>query len=253
MRIFTCEDSFEAMMTCIYDAWEWAAEHGHDNVRLMREPVYQQSLFDEYIHVDADSEKALKVSRSIQNQISKDAYVHVYYASLSHDEGALDAIYRFLLRGFAVGARICFMLTDPYVIPLMELKRKVGNESHFFREFARFDSIDNKIYVCHIEPKDNVVYLVAQHFADRMPSEYWMIIDDNRRLSVVHPADEDMYFRNLSDEEFNILSQTESVDDEYKELWKTFFNAIGIKQRTNYECQRNLMPLWMRKHVTEFM
>ena len=36
------------------------------------------------------------------------------------------------------------------------------------------------------------------------------------------------------------------------DLWKDFFNTIGIKERENYQCQRNLMPLWYRKHMTEF-
>ena len=37
MIVFTCEDEFEAMMTCIYDAW--SARLVHSNVRLMTEPI----------------------------------------------------------------------------------------------------------------------------------------------------------------------------------------------------------------------
>ena len=44
----------------------------------------------------------------------------------------------------------------------------------------------------------------------------------------------------------------EDVNDEYTDMWKIFFETIAIKQRYNPECQRNLMPVWMRKHVTEF-
>ena len=31
MEIYTCEDQFESMMTCIYEAW--ASKNGHSNVR----------------------------------------------------------------------------------------------------------------------------------------------------------------------------------------------------------------------------
>ena len=48
-------------------------------------------------------------------------------------------------------------------------------------EFARFNSIGNKVYVCHLEPESDVIYEVSLHFADRMPSENWLIIDDNRK------------------------------------------------------------------------
>ena len=46
MVIFTCSDNFEAMMTCIYDAW--AARLGHSNIRLQTEPVGNLELFCEY-------------------------------------------------------------------------------------------------------------------------------------------------------------------------------------------------------------
>lgn len=90
------------------------------------------------------------------------------------------------------------------------------------------------------------------HFADRMPSENWMIIDDNRKKAVVHPVNNSMYIRHFTDEDMLLLQKTENMEDEYTDMWKTFFEAIAIKQRRNTECQRNLMPLWMRKHVTEF-
>ena len=58
MVIFTCEPSFEAMMTCIYDAWD--ARLGHDNIRLMVEPVLEPELFAQYRHIDPDHEKLQK-------------------------------------------------------------------------------------------------------------------------------------------------------------------------------------------------
>ena len=67
MTVFTCEDTFEAMMTCVYDVW--ASRLGHDNLRLQLEPVWQQGLFCDYVHVDADFSKAAKVVRAIQRKI----------------------------------------------------------------------------------------------------------------------------------------------------------------------------------------
>lgn len=239
-------------MTCIYDAWSYALDHGHGSLRLEREPIYQQSLFDEYVHVDADPEKTEKVVRSIKKQISGQAYMYVFYASLSEEEDALQAIYNFLRVGFAVGNRVCDMYTNQHVMRMLELKRRVGNESHYFREFARFTSLDNKVYVCHLEPKNNVVMLVGEHFADRMPSEHWMIIDDKRKIAVVHPKDEDNYLRYLTEDEFSVLCQTEDYEDRYTDMWRSFFKAISIKERENIACQRNLFPIWMRKHAVEF-
>lgn len=257
MRVFTCERQFEAMMTCIYDAWSVALDVGHENVRLMLEPVYQPSFFDEYIHIDPDREKAEKVIRSIRNKLGISAYISVYYAYLAAED-ALDDIYRFLRIGFRYGRDVLQALTHPEVVRIQELRRRVGNEAHYFREFARFHSIDDKVYVCHLEPKSRVIDLVAEHFADRMPSEYFMIVDDIRRYAVIHDCkDRDarnrLSIRELTQEELELLKKTEEYPDEYRKLWKTFFDTIGIEQRRNPTCQRNLMPLWMRKHVVEFM
>lgn len=237
-------------MTCIYDAW--ASKKGHDNVKLLREPIIQPDLFSEYIHVDADMEKVEKVVRSIQKKISYEAYMQVFYAALSREEDALDTIYRFLIMGFAYGGKVMSMLTSPPVIRMMELRRNVGNEAHYFREFARFTSIGSSVYVCHIEPKNNVLLYVAGHFQDRMPSEHWIIMDDNRKTAAIHPVNEDFYIRYLTEEESESLMKTEQIEDEFTGLWRTFFDTIGIKQRENPSCQRNLFPIWMRKHAVEF-
>lgn len=252
MKIYMCKDRLEDIMTCIYDAWSEALKTGHDNIQLKKEPVYQQTIFDEYIHVDGDKEKAQKVIRSIRRDISDEAYLDVYYAALSVEEDALQAIYNFLRVGFAYGARVLNNYTNPHVMRILELRRRVGNESNHFREFVRFQSLNNQVYVSHLEPKSDIIMLVGQHFADRMPSEHWMIIDDNRRTACVHPKDGENYLRYLTDEEYEVLKNTEEYEDEYTGMWRTFFNAVAVKERENYICQRNLFPIWKRKHAVEF-
>ena len=91
-------------------------------------------------------------------------------------------------------------------------------------------------------------------FVNRLPSEDWMIIDDNRRTAVVHPADQPYYLTSLSEEEMSEFLARESAakdTDSMTALWKTFFQTIGIKERKNPVCQRNLIPLWYRKHMSE--
>ena len=123
------------------------------------------------------------------------------------------------------------MLQEPAVFHAFEVSRQVTNEAHSFREFIRFANISSgfPILVSHISPKANVLTLVAPHFSDRLPSENWMILDDNRQLAVVHPADRPFYLTRLSPDEIERLSLTESTSDPYEELWKGFFTAIAIK------------------------
>lgn len=250
MTIFTCADNFEAMMTCIYDAWN--ARLGHNNVRLETEPILQTELFCEYVHSDADSEKVTKIVQAIQKKISFAAFQTVFSAAMSFRENKLDCIYRFLILGFHYGSSVLNMLQEPAVIAIFELNRKVNNEAHFFREFSRFAAIGDNPLVSHIEPKCNILTFIAPHFADRMPSENWIIIDDIRRIAIVQPADEDFYLTSLSDEEFDTFLQSKQQPDEFIDLWKGFFRSVSIKERESYRRQRTMMPLWYRKNAVEF-
>ena len=229
MKVFTCKDRLEDIMTCIYDAWSEALQIGHDQIQLKKEPIFQQTIFDEYIHVDQDTSKAEKVIRSIRRDISDEAYLDIYLATLSAEEDALQAIYNFLRVGFSMGGNALKQYANPHVMRILELRRKVSNESHHFREFTRFEKLNSSnVYVSHLEPKSDVIMLVGRHFANRMPSEQWMIIDDNRKTACVHPKDGENYLRYLTDEEFQTLRKTEEYKDEYTDMWKTFFHAIVI-------------------------
>lgn len=250
MTVFYCEDTLEAMMTCIYYAW--ASKLGYKNIRLVVGTSLQRELFCDYVLISPEQDKAESVIRSIQKKISYQAYYQIYKAAMSADPEKLNWIYRFLLLGFAYGRDTLKMLKEPAVDKIMKLGQRVGNEAHLYREFTRFHVIPPRIYVSHFEPDNNVITFLAEYFQDRMPSEHFIIIDDKRSLAAVHPKEEEYYLTTLTEREWNILSQSEKVQDKYTDLWKNFFQAIGIKERKNAACQRNMMPLKYRKHVTEF-
>lgn len=138
MYIFTCDNTFEDMMCCIYHAWEKALKVGHGCVRLEKRGEEQISLFDEYIYVEYNEEEYKKVVRSIKHKISEEAYACVYYACLSSEQDALDTAYRFLIKGFKIGSDITFMRNDPDVMRIKDIRRKVLHETRYFMEFARF-------------------------------------------------------------------------------------------------------------------
>ena len=250
MVIFTCQDTFESMMTCIYVAW--SARLGHSNIKLQTEPIWSPELFCEYRHVDPDEEKVQKVIRSIREKISEKSYHDIYRAAMSDSTDKLDIIYRYMILGFVYGERTSQMLGNPAVSAVFELNRKVANEAHLFREFVRFSRLKNQVLLSIIEPKCNVLTILAPNFEDRMPSEHWMIIDKTRMISVVHPADSDYFLTPITAEELSYMEASKDRFDPYVGLWKSFFQTIGIEQRKNPRCQRNMLPLWYRKHMPEF-
>lgn len=250
MTVYTCEDSLEGILTCIYDAW--SSGKGHKNIRLMLEPVTQPELFCTYCHTDPDSEKSARVIRSIKEKISPDAWKMIYRAAMACEPKKADRIYRFLLYGFAYGGRSLHMLQAPPVMALFELNRRVANEAHRHLEFLRFIEFPGSVLVGHISPRSDILALTAPYFSDRMPSENWIIVDDTRETAAVHPRDETFYLTHLSCDELEYLSAPEQRDDPFPSLWKGFFRSVSIPERENYRCQQSFLPLWMRRHMTEF-
>lgn len=249
MRVYTCAPDWESMLTTIYEAF--GSRLGHNNIRLMLEPVEQMTLFDEYIHVEPDYEKAEKVTDSINMKISPLFYREMAITSMAYENDVLDNIYHMLILGFEFGPKVLDMLQYRDVVRNCEIRKRVEREANRFQEFIRFHQIGN-VYIAHFEPKSRVAQYLGPVFQDRMPSENFIIVDDIHLDAVIHPADCNYYMQKLSSEELERMLDTESVNDSFTDLWKVFFDSIAIKERSNAKCQLNHSPLWARKHMIEF-
>lgn len=249
--IFLCEDTPDGIFTAVYDAWDSGL--GHQNVALELNGCFNYSLFSRYIPVSTDYEKSFKVARSLKNKLSLQVFTMAYYASLAEAPEKADAIYRFLVLAFRHGPAIVSMLGLPEVQAVFTLRRRVGNEAHYFREFIRFSDAGPDLLFGKIHPKSNVLPLVAPCFSDRMPSETWVLLDEKRDLAAFHPADREWSLTPVSKSQLEALQEHTKSEDQYRSLWKVFHKTIAIKERINPRCQRNHLPLWYRSNMTEFL
>lgn len=248
--VFTCENDFTAMLSCIYVAGK--CRLGAANFKLRVEPLEQLSLFEEYVHVEADEAKASEVERAINCMISPEFYSEVMFCCGAYEEDTLDTIYRVVALGFRYGPKVLDMYQFREVTRFLEISRRYGGEAYSFKEFARFNHVGDAL-VAHIEPKSQVLYPVAEYFADRLPSENWMLVDDIRKEAIVHPKNAAYYHLKLSENDFDKLRLTEKAEDEYTSFWRAYVDRIAIQARVNYRNQLNHFPKWKRKHATEFL
>lgn len=251
MTIYYCEHEWEAMLTCIYEAN--ASHKGQQNIRLCFGPIEQYNLFDEFIEVQADSEKAQKVVDAVNIRISQYFYSRIAYLAMAQEEDVLDLIYRLLLLGFNYGESVLEMMQYDVVTRANAVYKRYSSEVHHFREFIRFCQAPGDTYIALIEPKSHVVVPLGECFKDRMPSENFMIADTVHSEAIVHMADRECFLKILTNEELQRIIEIEKHADKYTDLWKIFFDSIAIKERKNEKCQNNLFPKWMRQHATEFM
>lgn len=242
-----CEETFDGIMTAVYDGWVFMNQ-GY-TVSIHPGKNYAPTFFSEYITVDTDMDKAVRVAESIRVKISGKSYRMVYEACMHYDPQRADAVFEFLKLAYPVGARVTQMLGHPVVMHLMELKRKVLNEAHLFKEFLRFDELKGGVLYGKIEPKCDVLPFVMQHFAARFPEENWIIYDTKRKKAAVHRQHKGCMI--VEGQDLEALTEKLNIEDEYRDLWRVFFDAVAIKERHNPNCQRNHMPKWYRKYMTE--
>jgi len=216
---------------------------------IQREGQYQNTLYAEEYFISTDFEKAARVQRGIRKKISHQAEDYISYAFLSEDDSCYMEIFKYLLLGFKLGKSVDCYLQEDCVLKVHKLARYVGREVHLLSGFSRFAETKQGVFYCSISPVNNVLPVLAEHFSDRMMNQAWVIHDKKRKLAAVYNG-----------EHYAIGSVPDGANFEYKDkelqvqdLWRTFFNSVSIKERENKKLQRNLLPLYFRKSMLEFI
>jgi len=242
-----CDDSFDGIMTAVYDGWVLMKNGCRVNIHPGKD--YAPTFFSEFITIETDMDKAVRVAGSIRIKISIEAYMLVYRACMHYEECKADEVFEFLKIGYKVGGRITKMLSNPHVMKVMELSRKAANEAHLFKGFVRFDELKGGVLYSKIEPKCDVLSLISNHFAERFPEEDFIIYDGRRKKAIVHKHSNDCIM--VEGQNMDQLTKDIQRNDEYRDMWKIFFDTIGIDARYNPKCQQNNLPKWYRKNMTE--
>lgn len=249
-RIYLCDGNIDGILTAVYEAF--ASRYGHADIAIAEIDAFGNlELFTEYIEVATDEEKARKVAESIKDKVSLRAYEAVIKTALSKYTGKSDAIYRFLQLGYAVGDDIFNQLSHPYVFPIFEIERNVDNETHRYLEFVRFSELESGILVSKIRPENDVLPLVAPHFADRLPEENWLIYDQGREFAAIHRKGFPWMLADGSTINPEDLEQFSEDEHRMQIFWQTFVDTIAIRERANAKLQSQLLPNRYREFMRE--
>lgn len=251
--VFVCEDSLEGILSGIYKAYE--SRLPLEQVELQVEKEVVPTLFTEFTSVPNSPENALKVARTLKEKMGEKHYYDFCMLLTSYQEGKANAalavvkwalknkIHRFLFENMAdreIGhAFVCY--------------RNANYEMEHLRGFLRFSELEEGLLYAEMEPKNDVIVYLAEHFADRLPKENFIICDRGRELYAIHPAGKEWFLMR----EENAVPSMENVrfseaEEYYRELFCHFCDSLCIKERTNLNLQRNMLPLRFRPYMTEF-
>ena len=246
-----CEDSLEGIFSGIYQAY--LQKCPLERVHLITGKEENYRLFAVYKRCESSRVQAEKVGRTLKRELSEEGYYRICRALASFEEDKAEAVFRTVVMALhrKRGGRILEDLKDSYIRRVFELDRAVGNETHFHIEFIRFQELAGGILYAQISPKNHILTFLMPHFTYRFPLENFVIHDMGRNLLAMHPAGGE-YVLVSGQENLKLNTVISEGEEKYSELFAEFFHTIAIKERTNSELQRGMLPIRYRKYMTEF-
>jgi len=243
MQTLIYDGTFDGLMTVLYEVFKKGLPVGD----IVADRHFQPSLFAPSLRIETDTKKAGRFIESLRKNISPKALRHAYYVCASEKKEAGNITYRYLQKGFALGQKVDFHLLDPHVAAAHAISKKVGRELHRLLGLTRFRLLDRGILYAPLEPDNDIIVLLAPHFALRLPRENWVIHDVGRKKAALYNKEQWIIM------DFHVhgslpLAQEEK---ELQELWKTYFTKIAIEERKNPRLQSSNMPKKYWKYLVE--
>lgn len=180
---------------------------------------------------------------------------HVAYACASDADEMPEVVHRYLRLGFAEGPRVRDLVADPRVAGFLGLVRQVSNECERTRQFARFSGNPDGTFVVRVSPAADTVPLVAAHFAARMRTERFALVDPSHGVAALHERDEPRcrvvrLDRGLA--EALAASGGASCEERYvRAMWRRFYDAMELEGRRAPQRGYDLRAHWMPKRLWE--
>ena len=115
------------------------------------------------------------------------------------------------------------------------------------RQFVRFARMEGGVFYGAITPQYPVLPLIMPHFAERFQVQPFILHDKTHGQAGVFDTREWV----IASTEGLALPDSTADEAFYRRLWKTFYDTVAIKERTNYNLRRNHMPKKYWKNMVE--
>lgn len=250
--IFIFGGTWDGMLTAVFDSFAMKIMPQE----LLRDGA-QLPMFSDSVHeAVADTAKADRVWKGLKSKLPAGALAALTASFLSELEEMDMPIFRYIVKVFTSKAGIERDFTDPDMLAVFSMARKVRGEQHRVLQFMRFQKAADGTYFGIMEPIYNVMPLTVSHFSDRFADQRFILYDKRRGFGYYYDGVKPVEITmpdNLSHIVGGRLGQDIMDPDErlFQQMWKTYFKAIAIKERMNPRKQRQDMPVRFWKYLTE--
>jgi len=245
------DNTFPGFLSAVFEVWD----RGRLPARIVPNDVIP-GLFDESIDVSTANNRSERVWKGIERIGGKSLCRRFLHVFLSRETGVEDLMLSILQQLFHENRNVINDLTLEEVLRFTQLERKVLREVHRLYMFLRFEQAADGIWFAPVEPKYDILPMTLNHFKSRFADQHWLIYDTRRGYGFSYDTksveevtiDQPVFDKATG----NLPSEAKSRDEQqWQEMWRSYFKYIAIKERINPRLQRQFMPKRFWKYLTE--
>ncbi|MDY0269194.1 TIGR03915 family putative DNA repair protein [Trichloromonas sp.] len=233
--IFRYDGSYAGLLTVLQRLF--ARRETPDDI--VRHESEQADLFAEVFPSNTEPELAARLNATIREHLGTETAANLRDAFLSDQPGIEMALYRYLRLGWRVRRELDRHLTDPEVATVHRAAQRTRHEAHRFKGLLRFRETDDGLLYAPFRPAADILAHLAAHFAIRLGDRRWLIHDVRRDLGALY----DGRHWAIGALRLETAPTFSAEEDEWQELWRTFFHHIAIPERANPRLQKRFMPM----------
>lgn len=232
---FYYDNSFYGLLTLIFEYYKYIEQIVDISVE-----GNQINLFSNISTIETNDEKAQRVEKGIIHTFGYRFFQQIFTVYLSSDPEK-ELVIAKVIKNMYTQNKYYLESADVFATKFRQIHQKVRRENHAYKGLLRFDEYDG-VLIAKIEPINNLLYLLVKHFKNRLKNEKFIIADVGREIAAIHSGG-NIELIEFYDKDFKF-------EDEYKDLWQTFYKNISIKERKNEKLRISNMPkkYWKRLH-----
>lgn len=251
MEILLYDGSFEGFLCAVFHAYE----NRYSSVDIQTAGKVQPGFFGSVHHINTEEDKAKRVLTGLEKRVSVTALKQVHVAFLSELPDIENTIFEFIRYAFKSNRRVECDFSNPSVLQVKDIARKVQREKHRMEAFIRFQLTNDGIYYAICQPDYNVLPLIEEHFKKRYADQRWLIYDAIRKYGLYYDLESvqaiQLSFNEACRQGLNVTEVYEENESVYQELWKHYFKSVNIAARKNTKLHIQHMPKRYWKWLTE--
>lgn len=236
--IYLIDGSMDGIFTAIFNSYQ---------IKKFPKALYtnnvQLEISSEFIEIQTNEEKAERVFNKLKTLLYGDELDKIYIALRSSDDAKYTIIFNYLKTTIDKNRCVSKMFSNADIFRFDNLVNRVLLEVHRFKGFIRFEKLENDIYYAKYFPDNDITSLILPHFVKRYKNMPFIIHDLNHNVISAHNNGKTKTI-------YKTLPPLKS-GDEFKKLFKTYYDSVFIKERKNHRLMNNYMPRRYQKYMPE--